>query len=271
MDDENIAAPDKQKQAPGAAVPPKVMRRVGEEEKLPFTTHLEELRQRLIYCLVTVGVVFMAVYAVSGDIYQFVRKPIGIDLVFLSPTEAFFVYLKLSIYVAVMISTPMLLYQAWEFVAPGLLAVERRYTGAFVVIGTLFFAIGAAFCYFAVLPIGLQFLIGYGGEGLKPMISVGNYLSFVFMFTLAFGIIFEMPLVIVFLASMGLVTPDWLAKQRSYFIVGDFVVAAILTPTPDVVSQLMMAVPMMILFEAGLFAARFFTAKKQEEPDGQTD
>lgn len=245
----------------------KVMRRVEPDAKLPFTVHLEELRQRLIYCLITVGVVFIGVYAVSDGLLEQVGKPLGMELVYLAPAEAFFALLKLSFYVAVMISMPMILYHAWEFVAPGLLEGERRFTGMFVASGVVFFAMGGAFCYYVVLPVGLKFLMSYGGEGLKPMISVENYISFVFLFIIAFGLIFEMPLVIIFLTKMGLVTPEWLAKQRSYFIVGDFIVAAVLTPTPDVLSQLMMAVPMMILFEAGLLASRLLRVKKGEPGD----
>lgn len=245
----------------------KVVRRVKPDDKLPFTAHLEELRWRLIYCLVTVGVVFIGVYAVSDDVLEVIRKPLGMELFYLGPAEGFFMYMKLSFYVAVMISMPVILYHSWEFVAPGLLEGERRFTGLFVVFGVIFFAMGAAFCYFAVLPVGLKFLTSYGGEGLKPMISVGNYISFVFMFILAFGLIFEMPLVIVFLIRMGLADPEWFAKQRSYFIVGDFIVAAVLTPTPDVISQCMMAVPMMILFEVGLLAGRLITPKREGQDD----
>ena len=245
----------------------KVMRRVEPDAKLPFTVHLEELRLRLIYCLITVGIVFIGVYAVSDGLLDQIRKPLGLELVYLAPAEGFFVYIKLSFYIAVMISMPMILYHAWEFVAPGLLEGERRFTGLFVTFGVIFFAFGAAFCYYVVLPVGLKFLMSYGGEGLKPMISVGNYISFVFMFVIAFGLIFEMPLVIVFLTKMGLTTPEWLAKQRAYIIVGDFVVAAVLTPTPDVVSQLMMAVPMMILFEMGLLASRLLRPKKEDKAD----
>jgi len=246
----------------------KVVRKVEPNEKLPFTMHLEELRWRLIYCMVTVAVAFAALYGVSDYIFQFIRKPLDMDLVFLAPAEAFFVYLKIAFYMAIVASIPMILYQAWEFIAPGLLESERRYTGAFVVLGTVFFIIGASFCYFVVLPYGLKFLIGFGGEGLKPMISVGNYISFVFKIALAFGVIFEMPIVIVFLAKMGLVTPESLAKKRSYFIVGSFIVSAILTP-PDVFTQVIMAVPMLILFELSIIASRFFIHKPESAQEDE--
>jgi len=185
----------------------KVLRKVGKDDKLPFTVHLEELRWRIIYCAVTIGVTFIALYTMSDTLFDIIRKPIDTDLVFLAPAEAFFVYLKISIYFALIISMPMILYQTWMFTAPGLLGAERTYTGPFVIFGTIFFAIGATFCYFVVLPLGLKFLIGYGGEGLTPMISVGNYISFIFKLMIAFGLVFEMPIVIIFLTKLGFVDP----------------------------------------------------------------
>ncbi|VAX24416.1 Twin-arginine translocation protein TatC [hydrothermal vent metagenome] len=242
----------------------KVMRKVDEDEKLPFTIHLEELRWRMIYCAVTVFVVFIALYAISDALFQIVRKPIGTELIFLAPAEAFFVYLKISIYTAIIVSIPMILYQVWEFVAPGLLDAERKYTGAFVIFGTLFFLIGAGFCYEIVLPLGLHFLIGYAGEGLTPMISVGAYISFMFKLVLAFGAIFEMPIVIVFLAKMGIVNPASLREKRGYVVVGSFIVASILTP-PDIFTQIIMAFPIIILFELSIIVAGFIVKKSPED------
>ncbi|MGK7344517.1 MAG: twin-arginine translocase subunit TatC [Candidatus Nitrospinota bacterium M3_3B_026] len=246
-------------------------RRVGPEDRLPFTAHLEELRWRLIYGLATVAAAFAALYFVSDGLFQLLRRPMGMgqDLVFIAPAEAFFVYLKISLYGAIIISMPMILYQAWEFVAPGLLDVERRYTGVFVVLGSIFFIVGASFCYFVVLPLGLDFLLNFGGEGLSPMISVGNYISFVFKISIAFGITFELPIVLVFLVKLGVVTPETLAGKRPYFIVGSFVFASLLTP-PDVFTQVVMAVPMILLYEVSILAARFFVHPAAlEEADGE--
>lgn len=244
----------------------KVMRKINEDEKLPFTVHLEELRWRLIYCAITIGVTFIALYAMSDALFGMIRKPLDTDLVFLAPAEAFFVYLKISIYFALIISIPMILYQMWMFTAPGLLGAERTYTGPFVIFGTIFFAIGATFCYFVVLPLGLKFLIGYGGEGLTPMISVGNYISFIFKLMIAFGLVFEMPIVIIFLTKLGFVNPATLAAKRSYFIVGSFVVASLLTP-PDVFTQIIMAVPIILLFEISLLVSKYFIKPKEPEND----
>lgn len=260
MSDESVEGTEEGEGAEAAYSRKKVLRKVAPDEKLPFTVHLEELRWRLIYSFVTVVAAFAVLYTVSDSLFQFIRKPIGADLVFLAPAEAFFVYLKLSFYIAIIVSMPMILYQAWEFVAPGLMEAERKYTGGFVVFGSVFFLIGASFCYFIVLPFGLDFLLGYGGEGLTPMISVSNYVSFVFKITIAFGVIFELPIVIVFLTRLGVVTPNALAGKRSYFIVGAFILASILTP-PDVFTQVIMAAPMILLFEISIFVSRFFIQK----------
>jgi len=267
MSEDKTGAPvDAAKETGGAMPRKKIVRKVEEGEKLPLTVHLEELRWRIIICAVTVSACFVVLYTISDYLFELVRKPIGMDLVFLAPAEAFFVYLKISIYMAIFVSVPMILYQAWEFLAPGLLQSERKYTGGFVLFGAIFFLIGATFCYTMVLPYGLSFLIGYGGDGLTPMISVGNYISFVFKMTLAFGAIFEMPIIIVFLAKLGLVDPYTLGEKRSYFIVGSFVAASILTP-PDVFTQIIMAVPMILLFELSVIVSKFFVKETEVEDD----
>lgn len=238
------------------------LRRVGSDEKLPFTIHLEELRTRIIYCAVTVFLVFAVLYSVSDALFNYFRQPMGeYGLIAIAPTEAFFAFLKVSFYLAIIISVPMLLYHSWEFVAPGLLESERRYTGWFVVVGTLFFGIGSSFCYFIVLPFGLDFLLSFGGDDIVPQISANNYISFMFKMIIAFGMIFELPLVIVFLTMLGIVTPEDLASKRPFFIVGSFVVAAILTP-PDVFTQAIMALPMIILFELSLIFSKIFIKPK---------
>lgn len=249
----------------------KVMRRVEPEEALPFSVHLEELRWRLIYCVVTVFASFCVLYAVSDGLFMIIKQPIKSDLYFMAPTEAFFTYLQISFYIAVAVSTPMILYQLWEFISPGLMEKERKYSGTFVIFGTLFFVLGASFCYLVVLPFGLEFLIGYGTDGLKPMISVSSYISFILKFTLAFGVIFETPVLMVFLMLQGLVKASTLSKQRPYVIVGIFVIAAVLTPTPDVFSQFMMAGPMLILFEAGLIVGRWLSPKEETEENEQQE
>ena len=248
---------------PGTPVKKEPLRRVEEDEKLPFTAHLEELRTRIIYCAATVFIIFAIFYSVSDYLFDYFREPMGgFELIAIAPTEAFFAYLKVSFYAALIVSVPMLLFHSWEFVSPGLLESERRYTGWFVVAGSIFFAIGASFCYFVVLPFGIQFLLSYGGSDIIPQITVNNYISFVFKIIIAFGAIFELPLVIFFLTFLGIVTPESLASQRPFFIVGSFVVGAILTP-PDPFTQTVMAMPMIILFELSLLVSRIIIKKEK--------
>ena len=266
MTEENKSLADgevTEEDAPGTPVKKEPLRRVEESEKLPFTAHLEELRTRIIYCAVTVFVIFAVLYGVSDFLFDYFRKPMGgFDLIAIAPTEAFFAYLKVSFYAALIVSVPMLLFHTWEFVSPGLLESERRYTGWFVVAGSIFFAIGASFCYFIVLPYGIQFLLSFGGDDIIPQISVDNYISFVFKIIIAFGVIFELPLVIFFLTFLGIMTPESLASKRPFFIVGSFVVAAILTP-PDVFTQTVMAMPMIVLFELSLIVSRIIIKKEK--------
>ena len=164
------------------------LKRLGEGEQLPLTGHLEELRWRLIYSASTVFVFFVILWTFADTLFLLVRYPLGDHpLIAIAPAEAFFAYMKVSFYGALALSMPVLLYHGWEFVAPGLLAVERRYTGWFVALGSLFFLIGASFCYFIVLPFALDFLLTFGGDQISSQTTVEYYLSFVIKMTLAFG------------------------------------------------------------------------------------
>ncbi len=239
------------------------IRKVAPEEKLPFTEHLEEFRWRLIIVISTVAIWFGICYNYSTNIIKFVQKPLNQKLIFISPTEAFFVNLKVAFFTAIFLSLPVIIYQLWAFVAPGLLDKEKKYTLPFIISGTLCFLIGAGFCYFVVLPIGTKFLLGFAGGELKPMISVDNYISFISRFMIAFGAVFEFPIVIFFLSKVGIVTPEILSKNRRYSILGIFVLSAILSP-PDVLSMFLMAIPLMCLYEISIFIARIFGKKAAE-------
>lgn len=233
----------------------------GEEKNLPLTGHLEELRYRIIVVFVTIGGCFAALYPFSESLLVILRHPIqGTQLHMLAPTEAFIVHLKLSIFAAIVVSLPMTLYQVWAFVAPGLYVHEKKYVIPFVVSATLFFGIGGYFAYKVMLPFGLEFLIGYGGAMIIPLISASNYVTFVTRMILAFGAIFELPIIVVFLTKLGIVTPAALKAYRKYAIVGAFVVGAILTP-PDVFSQALMAGPLIILYEMSIWICQFLTKR----------
>ncbi len=263
------------------------------DEKMSLFSHLEELRRRILITLVAIGVGFILTFSYSEAILRFLKRPLttdlvfsraypflrsvprpgaSIDLIFLAPAEAFWMHMKIALLTGLMLVLPVVLYQIWKFIAPGLLPQEKRYALPFVVLATVFFFFGLAFCFYFVLPFALNFLLTYKTENLKPMISIGNYVDFTAKFLLAFGLIFELPLVIGVAAKMGLVTPQFLSKNRKYAILINFTIAAILTPTPDVFNQTLMALPMCLLYEVGIIAARILvrkpTAASQEAPEG---
>ncbi|MBN1550052.1 twin-arginine translocase subunit TatC [bacterium] len=233
--------------------------------------HLTELRTRIIRALLAVLVGFIACFAFAEQIFRFLSQPL-IDvlpeaekqMVFTSLPEVFIVYLKVSIFAGIFLSSPVIFYQIWRFISPGLYAHEKKYMIPFVIISTLFFILGAVFTYYQVFPWGFKFFIKFSSDSIKPMISLNEYLKFATRLLLAFGAIFEMPILISFLARIGLVTPSFLRKQRKYAIVIMFTLAAILTP-PDVITQLMMAGPMWVLYEISILAADFFKSKRDQK------
>jgi sec-independent protein translocase protein TatC len=183
-------------------------------------------------------------------------------LVFLAPAEAFWMHIKVSIVSGIILALPFLLYQLWKFVSPGLLATEKKYVGPFIVVGTGLFLLGDLFCFSIILPFAMGFLLTYKTGSLMPMISVGNYIDFTLKFLISFGAVFELPIVILFLTKMGIVTPQTLAKNRKYALLVSFILAAILTPTPDAFNQTLMAGPIILLFEAGIIISKIFARKE---------
>jgi sec-independent protein translocase protein TatC len=246
---------------------PKIWRKaIGSDDKLPFTDHLDELRHRLIISLVGIGLGFAISYGFSQQLLLLLQRPMPTRLVFIAPTEAFFVNLKVAFYAGLFLSVPLLLFQVWKFVAPGLYEHERRYSFPFLIISTILFLLGAIFAYIVILPIALHFLISQGGELWQPNITLSNYLSFCMRLILAAGLVFEFPVLIYFLTKVGVVTPEFLVKNRKYAVLVAFVIAAILTP-PDVFSQVMLAVPLFLLFEVSIFVAKR-VASGREAGDG---
>lgn len=252
--------------------------------KMPLTEHLSDLRKRIVISLVSLFIGFIISFTYSEVLFRFLTIPLRYNisfslsspfislvekniknnpsLVFLAPTEAFWMHMKISMIAALILSLPVILSQLWKFLSPGLLHKEKKYVIPFVIITTTFFLIGAAYCFFLVLPFALGFLLTYKTESITPMLSVGNYIDFCLKFILAFGAIFELPIVIIFLTRMGFVTPKTLAKHRKYAIVLAFVAAAFLTPTPDAFNQTLMAVPIIILYELGVLVSRIFVKRK---------
>ncbi|UCE08818.1 MAG: twin-arginine translocase subunit TatC [bacterium] len=230
---------------------------------MPFLDHLEELRQRLLKCILSVFLLSVGSYFFAKQIMNILLRPYPHDkaLIFLKPTEGFLVYIKLSIFVGIILSLPVIFYQLWRFIAPGLYKKERKYIPIIVFFSTFFFLLGAFFCYFIIIPYGLNFLLGFTTEQLKATIQITEYLKFVTLLILVFGIIFELPLLSYFLTKMDLITPEFMRSKRRYGIVLIFIIAAILTP-PDVVTQLFLAGPLIILYEISIWVSKAVMLRK---------
>jgi sec-independent protein translocase protein TatC len=238
-------------------------------DRMSFMEHLGELRTRIVRSLLAllVGTAISLVF--SQKMVDYLAKPIadaGHNLVFVALTEAFWVQMKVAMIAGVFIASPAILWQVWRFVAPGLYAHEKKYAAPFVIIGSLLFVLGGVFSLKVVTPYATTFLLSYSRPGLQPMISIGSYIDFLLKFTLAFGLVFELPLAITLLARMGVVTPQMLARNRKYAILGAFIAGAVLTPTPDWFNQTLMAGPLILLYEVGIVCARIFGRKPKPAP-----
>ena len=246
------------------------------KDTMPFLEHLGELRKRILWSAVAIIVGLAIALNFTDRLMKFVRRPFdvaapGQKLVFLTPTEAFWVYMKVALIAGMVLAMPVVLYQIWAFVAPGLHMHEKRYAVPFVLIGSVFFLLGAAFAQLVVIPFAMHFLVTFPGPDLAPMISINSYVDFVLKFTLAFGAVFELPVIITLASRMGFVTPKMLAKNRKYAILINFILAAVLTPTPDIFNQTLMAGPLCVLYELGIISARIFGKRQQpvEKPAEQ--
>ena len=237
-----------------------------DEKKLPLTTHLQELRKRLILSFIAVGGCFALCYTFAEKIFDILAAPLlemmpeGGSLIFTSVAEAFFTYMKVAFIAGLILASPFVLYQIWAFVAPGLYRHEKKYVVPFVLAGSFFFALGIFFGYYVALPVGFKFLLGFATDFIKPLPSMKEYLSFSIKFLLAFGLVFEFPVVLVLLARIGVVDAKTLARQRKYAILLIFVFAAIVTP-PDIVSQVIVALPMIGLYELSILLSKLFGKK----------
>jgi sec-independent protein translocase protein TatC len=240
------------------------------EDKMPLTSHLEELRKRLVRALIAVGVAFLGCFAFKEELFRIVAQPLisvlpqGSHMIYTGLPEAFFTYIKVSFYAGLFVSSPIVFYHIWKFISPGLFPKEKKFVAPFVITSTLLFVGGVCFGYFLVLPPAYQFFLEFSTDFLKPMLSMREYLTLTLKLLLAFGVIFEIPVFLFFMTKIGLVTPRKLAKMRRYAIVVCFIVAAIITPTPDAFTQCMMAIPMVILYEVGIIVSKFASRRKEE-------
>lgn len=237
------------------------------EKVMPFLDHLEELRQRLLRCILAIFSLSIISYIFSKQIMAILLRPFPREdkLIFLSPQEGFMIYITISLFAGLILSLPIIFYELWQFVRPGLYAKERKYTIRIVFFSTFFFLLGALFCYFVVIPYGLNFLLSFANDQLTPTIQIKEYLKFITLLILVFGIVFELPLLSFFLTKLGLLTPQFLRTKRRYGIVAIFIAAAVLTPTTDIISQLLLAVPLMILYEISIWVSRAALPRKKSK------
>lgn len=264
------------------------------DEKRPFLQHLGELRRRLIFCAVAIltGMVISYFFydalilnllrgpldvlsgkeanpfAINNPLLTFLKssnpqlQELDLDLHYIGPLEAFLVKLKVSFYAGFVLASPVIFYQVWKFISVGLKKKERRAVLFYFPVSILLFLTGISFAYFMILPTGLYFLIAVAGSSLKPMLTISQYTSLVILLSVVFGIVFELPLVVLFLTKIGILSPELLAEKRKYAIVGIFIVSALFTP-PDVFTQLMMGIPGIILYEISIWLSRVASKRRK--------
>lgn len=253
------------------------------ELKMPFWSHLEELRKRIIRALIWISIGFVVCFNYSEEILGILLVPLNYtmtfqpsfpflhfaanktaqDLYFTTLTEPIMSHLKIGFIGGIMVMMPFILHQIWAFIAPGLLERERKYVGQFVFFATGFFAMGVLFCYFLLLPFAIPFLVAYKTEHLKPIIKLADYIDFTLKFMLASGAVFELPLIMILLGRMGILNPDVLTRFRKYAFLIAFIIGGIVTPTPDVFNMTLMSLPIYFLYELGILGVRFFGRRRK--------
>ncbi|MDR3390040.1 MAG: twin-arginine translocase subunit TatC [Rudaea sp.] len=239
-----------------------------------FISHLVELRERLLKAIAAVLLVLVVLLPFANRLYHLIAEPLlerlpaGSQMVAIEVASPFLTPVKLAFFVALFLAMPIVLYQAWGFVAPGLYRHEKRLAMPLLASSVIMFYLGCAFAYYAVLPKVFGFLLSTTPQGVQMMTDIGHYLDFVLTMFFAFGLCFEVPVGVFIIALMGWVTPAQLAKHRPYVILGAFVVAAIVAP-PDVLSMIMLAIPMCLLYETGLIAVRMFLGRSGDKRDSK--
>ncbi len=230
------------------------------DNEMSLVSHLQEMRRRILISLIAIAVGSTASYFYSAELVHYITAPAG-KLYYMSPAEAFFTYLKISVFAGFLLALPVVLYQVWAFVVPALTKKERWASLILVPSSVLLFFVGLAFAYVLVLPAGIKFFMGFATPELQPLLSIGQYLSFVISFLLPFGFIFELPLFILVFAKVGLIGSAFLTAKRKHVLVLSFVVGAVISPTPDVFSQTMVAIPMIVLYEFSILVVKYILKK----------
>ncbi|UCD62729.1 MAG: twin-arginine translocase subunit TatC [Candidatus Zixiibacteriota bacterium] len=241
-----------------------------EISSMPFLQHLEELRWRLLKSIIAVIVMSMVAFYFAGDLIKFIKIPFGdTPLYNIQVTGTFYAYLKIALFTGVVGSLPIIFYQLWAFISPGLYRQEKAWILPMVAISTLLFLVGAGFCFLVVLPISFKFLMGFAGEMIQNTITIGSYINFVGLLMLAFGFGFQMPIVAYFLGKIGLITPRFMSKGRRYAIPILLIVGAVITP-PDVFTQVLLAAPLYLLYEISIIIVRITQRSRAAEEPAET-
>ncbi|HZK57238.1 MAG TPA: twin-arginine translocase subunit TatC [Clostridia bacterium] len=239
--------------------------------RLTLMEHLGELRKRVVISFIAIIVCAFAAYRYIDKIIDIITRPAGeLEFIYLSPPELFMSYIKICLVLGLVISSPIILFQIWGFIKPGLKIKEKKYVVLALSMGTVFLLMGVVFAYYVIVPMTIKFFIGVSVGKIAPLFSFANYVSFVSSLLLSFGLVFELPLLIILLTQLGLVVPKTLKKYRKFVILIIFIVSAILTP-PDVVSQVLMAIPMTLLYELGIIVSTIIYRKKKKEQTAQDE
>ncbi len=237
-------------------------------DEMTFLEHLEDLRKRLIWAIACLFVTVIPAFMFAKPIYSWMARPLtdylpeGTKLAYTGITEPFMLYMKVAFVAALFVSCPFIFYQIWKFVAPGLYQKEKKYVWPFVFFTSLFFIGGAAFGYYVAFPFACKFFLNLGSD-FQPVITVETFFSVTLKVLLGIGLVFEMPTLIFFLAKMGIVTSRWMAKNFKYAVLAIFIIAAVITPTPDMFNQTLLAVPMLILYTLSIAVAFFFGKERK--------
>jgi sec-independent protein translocase protein TatC len=241
---------------------------------MTFLEHLEDLRKRIFLAFISVFIAIIPAYIYSKNIFEFLSRPVnqylpeGTKLAFRTLTEPFMLYLKVAFLTALFAAAPIIFYQIWKFVAPGLYQKEKKYVVPFVLFTTVFFFGGAAFGYYIAYPFACRFFINLGSD-FQPVITVNDFFSLTIKMLLGIGLVFEMPTLVFFLSRMGIITSRWMIKNFKYAVLGVFIVAAIITPSPDMVNQTIIAVPMLLLYGISILVALIFGRERKKRPKGK--
>jgi sec-independent protein translocase protein TatC len=245
-------------------------------DSMTFLEHLDDLRKRIIYSLVALFIVVIPAFVFSKDIFRILAQPVtkylprGIKMAYTTLPSPFMVYIKVSFLGAVFFTSPFIFYQIWKFVAPGLYQKEKKYVIPFVFMTTFFFILGAFFGYFVIFPFACRFFLDVGSE-FQPVITIDKYLSLGLHLLLGIALIFELPTLVFFLARMGLITAGWMARNFKYAVLAVFIIAAVITPTPDWFNQTILALPMLALYALSILIALFAGKKRKKQKESSSD